>query len=741
MPQRTIVRLAYLYLLRVPILIAFLLVSFPVLAVDGGSLTPLLENLFDLSPAGTFWVSVTAVLAAWSVMFTAALVVVNGSSRFGVPALFRVKALSPWVAVAALVLALPALAVQFLRTADFQYTPRDVAERLGAVLAGLAIAYSMAYAAMLVAVWLAPKGTQAVSLAAFPAWGLLKRWLQEADASGGVVGRAAAGLGNTVRTLPRGLWAGYLNPSTGEPWSGHWLAVSFAAVTFVAYEGVDLFKRLDLQKPVPLPAVMFVLWLFLCANWLLGWAAFFLDRFRIPLLVPFALAAWLASFAFKSDHYFALVQGTPHPRILAADVLQARAGDRPIVVVATAGGGIQAAVWTTQVLTGLQKDSLGMNPGSQKWPAPFAASLAMVSSVSGGAAGAMFFLNGYQDGPQPGFRVAPKGLDGIIAQAAASSLDDVAWALVDHDIPRLYFPYSFLPDAKRIDRGALLEQNWKRVGQLEDSLLAWRKGIAHCAGCGGAPPWRPAAIFNSTLVETGQPLLLGTTDLAPPDEPAAPRNFYDWFPGRDVAVETAVRLAATFPYVSPAARPDDQASAADHVVDGGYFDNYGVATLVEWLSEGLAQWNGRAARMPPILVIQIRSFPATPDPGATRQGAAFQLYAPISSLLNVRDTGQVMRDASSLRILQDLWRKTGGLPPLEVATLQFKGNHAPLSWAINPRQRQAVVEQWNQVLCGKETLPANPAECQPEADLQLVRCVMGAPAGADCAKVRQKGPW
>jgi len=48
----------------------------------------------------------------------------------------------------------------------------------------------------------------------------------------------------------------------------------------------------------------------------------------------------------------------------------------------------------------------------------------------------------------------------------------------------------------------------------------------------------------------------------------------------DVTVATAARLSATFPYVTPASC-SDQPGPQPHIVDSGYYDNYGMATLVE----------------------------------------------------------------------------------------------------------------------------------------------------------------
>jgi len=49
------------------------------------------------------------------------------------------------------------------------------------------------------------------------------------------------------------------------------------------------------------------------------------------------------------------------------------------------------------------------------------------------------------------------------------------------------------------------------------------------------------------------------------------QNFHQVHSGRDVRVETATRMSAAFPYVSPAARADTPWNA-EHLVDGGYFD-------------------------------------------------------------------------------------------------------------------------------------------------------------------------
>src|SRR5262249_33169300 len=153
----------------------------------------------------------------------------------------------------------------------------------------------------------------------------------------------------------------------------------------------------------------------------------------------------------------------------------------------------------------------------------------------------------------------------------------------------------------------MLELAWQRGTRNFGDLSAWRIGVKE--------GWRPAAIFNATIAETGEPLLLATLDFdrkSPRSaDPAAGQPdreaFYDLYPGADLPLVTAVRLAAAFPYVSPAARAWTF-QPEYHVIDGGYYDNYGVASVVEWIEEAFTALENNID-LPDVLVIQIRSFP------------------------------------------------------------------------------------------------------------------------------------
>jgi hypothetical protein len=690
----------YLYLRRVPIVIGALLFFFPLLAIFT-SLNALFENLFDFNFYRTFLTAALALITGWSVVLTGRLVLINGQERFGtLPTGVEAGSLSQKGSLWALVLALPTLFVQFVKLSTFAPHPGDTMSLRGiaivnisAVLLGAFAAYFLAWAGVYLSVFLAPAGTQVSTARSFPVPPFLaglRRAISRADARGPLDGFWAR-LGPHIAGARPGLREGLVDDN-GFPLSGIWLATSFGIVTLALYELIDWYKLTQLGvSDSYFPAFFFVLWLLLNANWVLSFIAFFLDRWRIPLLIPFTILCVVSTVAPSNDHYYTVKTGATIRSVPPADVLHNRwfnSEDCHVVLAATAGGGIQSAAWTARVLTGLQKASSKL-PNRQGCfgRSDFASNLTAVSSVSGGAVGAMFFLNQYVANVK-GFNASQAQMEEMIKDAEQPSLDDIAWSLVYHDIPRLYTPFTV---NRKLDRGYLLEQLWRSRGDINANLSNWQEGVLE--------GWRPVTIFNSTFAESGEPLLFSTSDISDPGVPVHRWNFTSKYRNMDIPVVTAVRLAATFPYVSPAARADT-AKPEFHVVDGGYYDNYGVASLVRWLYDGVTlralSANGEPAQITwkepekKILVVQILSFPpdAEAKPVGNKSGF-FQLYAPLDALIGVRTTSQLLRDQDALESLQKHW-------PCKVAqaTFQFDGNDAPLSWQMNRTQIDEIERQW-----------------------------------------------
>src|SRR5579872_5803433 len=347
--------LSYLYLRRIPVLIGVVLVVFPVLALSPQSpVSSLLQNLFFLSTAGMFWTTVVVLLVSWSMLLTSRVVTLNGEERFGLAQKYTSRQLAKltrsfWLV---LLVGFPTIIGPFTQSRDFDYK-NDVWPHAAAVIAGFFCAYGIMFLALFLAVLIAPRRTQTSALT-FPCFPFMRKLLEWANLQGLFPGRFLC-IGLWIRArLPRSLWVGYICPR-GFLWGGQWLSLMFSLATFAVYYAIDIYARVWLGETTGVPALVFVLLLLLNINWIFSALAFFLDRYRIPLLIPILLLCLVDSFIPASDHYYTVHRGVTVQPVSALDVLESRAKQKkPIVIIATAGGGIQAAAWTTQVLAGLR---------------------------------------------------------------------------------------------------------------------------------------------------------------------------------------------------------------------------------------------------------------------------------------------------------------------------------------------------------------------------------------------------
>ena len=522
-----------------------------------------------------------------------------------------------------------------------------------------------------------------------------------------------------VRNVPEKLGGGYFEYQDGKAQSvlpGQGAAAVLFVVILAIYAGVGMFAYEKLDQPSSVPTLSYVMLLLMLFCWGMSGLAFFLDRFRVPVLIP--LVAWLVvtSSVPWSDFYYKAIDATPVARV-TQQTATVRDGADTIVVVAASGGGIQAAAWTAQVLTGLQRE-VG---------AEFARAIRLISAVSGGSVGAMYFVNEYRDGNPPADAELPR----IMQRAQESSLDKVAWGVVYPDLLRLITSSGF-----GWDRGQALERAWLRRHLTWENRANIEVGLSQWQADAKAGR-RPGIILNTTVAETGERLPLATVDLSPTLEGEQTRRwFYQTLGGKDIRVVTATRLSAAFPYVSPAARADLSAYLP-HVVDGAYYDNYGMASIVEWLDDQLSRTDNRIRR---VLIVQIHAAPTpktwmldavegtrlmeprTLGDDIKRRGWFFQIFAPIKALLGVREAAQLSHGRVELRLLVERWRanavdaKSAQGPHftpagtravhIQPVVFEFCANGdarycqepAPLSWHLNDRERSAIAQSWQDEL-------------------------------------------
>jgi len=206
----------------------------------------------------------------------------------------------------------------------------------------------------------------------------------------------------------------------------------------------------------------------------------------------------------------------------------------------------------------------------------------------------------------------------------------------DNFSPRKYF---VLDEPWMEDRAALLEKSWERhydfvtnpayrndywTGELiqtgEPCASGATKGMCRRLGYARATPpgkWTPLLLLNGTSVDSGARIIgtdLISTRPAPATHSRAPLYpaAYDFFEmvstpcktpkgdicpaagdgdrdvpalrdGPDILLSTAALLSARFPIISPAGtlRAKGDATHGDRIVDGGYFDNAGLASALD----------------------------------------------------------------------------------------------------------------------------------------------------------------
>jgi hypothetical protein len=265
-------------------------------------------------------------------------------------------------------------------------------------------------------------------------------------------------------------------------------------------------------------------------------------------------------------------------------------GPVPMLIVATAGGGIRAAYWTAEVLEKLagdfaKEDSFAKEGGVRPY-------LFAISGVSGGSVGAAAFdaalAERDENSCKAGDAKCPLATTFLTADFLAPALANLVF--VDT-------PSSFLPDFGQVDRGTALERSFESAsrGLLTRpflSLFRYKKDPA----ADGQAPWRPILLLNATHEETGKRIITGHVLIE--------RNvFIDSLDalhvlGKDVRASTAAHNSARFTYISPVGDLGDKHGS---VIDGGYFENYGALSALELARA--ARWELRGEKPGVKLVI------------------------------------------------------------------------------------------------------------------------------------------
>ncbi len=681
------------YLLRIPLIAMFILAVLGPVSYSN----VLLGNLLDqgYSHWNLFTVSFSAFLFGFTAVAAMNLILYYGNERFEGSVQLNLAQRHPGLVFLSGVLAALALVVcVYLRT-----NPNNPANAIPLLLGAIA-ALALVFAAKVVQLWFTDPDTtpHPPPLLVFPAYripalGNFFDWLyhRPPGSFGGVktgVNQMAqyplqilqpAGQGYLIHPAPE-------NKTNLRLLSGHVFILSLFAIALLSYLIIGFYKSEIAATDARVPALAFVLLFFIVACWALALLTFFFDRYRFPLLWTLVLLSAITAFAPESDHFFRVEPLKAAPTALTpAEYLKMRLKNtKRLILVASPGGGIQAAAWTGQVLRGLEEQT----------PA-FRNSVALVSSVSGGSLGSMIYAASFAHKIDPAD--VPKN-------AARSAIDEVAWGWTGPDFWRALLPW-FRID-RTIDRGWALEQKWAAVNNLDTpdhSQSTMLSDWVNLAQNGEMP----ALIMNAMLVETGAPVVFSNTKFpATPGDNLRINNFYTLYPKSDIRVNTAARLSASFPYVAPASRPNVDApyGPAYHFVDGGYYDNFGINSLLTWLGEALEDPDV-AGNLSDILILQIQHFNPDQVPQPTPAGWGLQLAAPPVALYHMRDFAQASTADNQMRFFAAYYRTRR--VNVWKTRIDYDGvkqpdgtdcASPPLSWKLDAGQQACIAKTWTSVL-------------------------------------------
>lgn len=407
---------------------------------------------------------------------------------------------------------------------------------------------------------------------------------------------------------------------------------------------------------------------------------------------------------------------------------------RKLVIVSVSGGAYRAGFWTAKVLDRIVQES--RQKGSPIADLP--RSIRLLTGASGGMVASAYFaaLAPPADEKAP---IWPSIEESLLKDIYANrnrdgggkfgtkfpinrdGLSPVAQQMVQRDVVRyLLAPFlSWNPfgdwDLWR-DRGAILEEQWRALRTTFSDLARGERDGS-----------RPAIILSPMMVETGQALLVSNLDLHELVAENHAVEFFSLFPDArsTFRLQTAVRMNASFPYVSPAvALPTDQPR---RVVDAGYYDNYGVGVAASYLAlPEVREWISK--NVDRVVVIQVRAYASKQaDKICSPKGlgaAAEFLTSPPSAVFAARDSSMVFRNAEQLSAVGSLYGSN------LVRTCVFenaadaevdcdKHRHAKpgveMSWYLTPESMDAMAEQ----------LPTDPTKPKPTA----LQCLIDAWTG------------
>lgn len=188
------------------------------------------------------------------------------------------------------------------------------------------------------------------------------------------------------------------------------------------------------------------------------------------------------------------------------------------------------------------------------------------------------------------------------------------------------------------------------------------------------------------------------------------RDAYDYYglASGDLLPSTAAHNSARFTYVSPPGTLIRDDRDVGHIVDGGYFENFGAVTAEELLNGVTAALDAAGKKIRPV-VIQISNDPGLGDDELAvdrveqpldrdSTGWANETLSPLRALLNTRNARGVLAYKEFMRAVDDPGRRA------HFRLCSVKGHIDPaLGWVLAPESKRRMQDLIRNDDCGAKT--------------------------------------
>lgn len=357
-----------------------------------------------------------------------------------------------------------------------------------------------------------------------------------------------------------------------------------------------------------------------------------------------------------------------------------------LVILSSSGGGLKSAVWTMHVINQLERsisDSLMHR-------------VALMTGASGGVFG-MAYQRELWLRQQQGF-ITDYTKPFYVERMAGDLLNSVAFSIATNDLfyPGLKFTRDSL--SYRKDRGYSFEMQFhentgyvldKAIGDYRDSELSARI---------------PMLMITPTIVNDGRRLIISPLPVSflcrsplPPER--ADRTSIDGVDfnalfrsvkGDRLAVSSALRMNATYPYILPEVSLPSEPSI--DIMDAGFRDNYGISLAARFL-EVYQDWIKENTSG--VVLIQIRSWDKEPRiKEADRHGVIRDLFNPLG-IVGQQLRQQDFEHDAQISFLFDLF----GPQMFDVVRFIYQPGEnqdpASMSFHLTRRERDNILAAWS----------------------------------------------